>query len=484
MKYDVLTENNIFEKSNCGNSAFYNDSLYSLDNISEKQILGEFLRDEKIGLPDISERDMVKHFSDLADRTFSLDAHLYPLGSCTMKYNPKVNEDISSFSGFTDIHPLQDDEDVQGALQVIYEVERELSFLTGMDNFSMQPAAGAHGELTALFIAKKYFQQKGENRTKIVVPDSSHGTNPASASIAGYDLITISSKNGEVDLDELKKVADENIAVFMLTNPNTLGIFEKNVKQICRIVHDAGGLTYLDGANMNALLGLVKPGVMGFDMMHVNLHKTFATPHGGGGPGSGPVGVKHHLKQFLPYPEVVKLNEIFSFSFDNHEESIGPMKAFWGNFGVILRAHAYIEALGPKGLQETSKAAIINANYLKAKLKNYFNVPFDTHCMHEFVITPKDIDQTVKTIDIAKKLLDFGIHAPTIYFPLIVKEAIMIEPTETESLRTLDIFVEVLIDIAKLCKLSPDIMHKAPENTFRKRLDEVLAARKPHLKWE
>jgi glycine dehydrogenase subunit 2 len=490
MKHLSVKEKLLFEKSVPGSGAFAEGFLSSSASALEKikkHVPASYLRKEKIGLPEISERDLVQHYTHLAHRTFSVDANFYPLGSCTMKYNPKINEDIAALEGFASLHPHQNTEDIQGALKVLYHLERQLSFICGMDQFSLQPAAGAHGEQTALMMAKHYFQKRGEKRTKVVLPDSSHGTNPASAALCGLHVVTIpSTKNGEVDLEALAKECDENIAVFMLTNPNTLGLFEHQILQVCALVHKAGGLTYCDGANLNALMGISRPGDMGFDMMHVNTHKTLSTPHGGGGPGAGPVGVKSHLAEFLPVPRVLKegMQETdryrWSFDFPN---SIGSVKTFWGNFGVLLRAAVYIDSLGLKGLQESSKIAILNANYLRKKLEDTFLFPYTRPCMHEFVMMPDKEKSPGKTIDIAKRLLDFGIHAPTVYFPLIVKDAIMIEPTETESKQTLDEFVDRLKDIAEEARMNPLLLEQAPTKTYRSRMDEVQAARNPVLQW-
>lgn len=478
----MKNDKTIFDKSLEGSGSFSCEQELNIGNYLNKTIPEEYIRRGNIGLPEISEREVVKHYTHLSERTFSVDSNFYPLGSCTMKYNPRINEDLSSLKGFTMLHPLQESVDCQGTLELLYEFERKLSFICGMDSFTLQPAAGANGELTALLVARKYFSSRKENRKKVVVPDSSHGTNPASATIAGFELVTIPSKDGEVDMEALKKECDGNLAVFMLTNPNTLGIFERNVVEICKVVHACGGLTYMDGANMNALLGVAKPGDMGFDMMHVNLHKTFSAPHGGGGPGSGPVGVKKHLVEFLPVPFIVEEDNYYSLSFERNN-SIGCVKTFWGNFQVILKAAIYVDSIGMNGLQETSKGAIISANYLKKKLSRDFNIPVNRPCMHEFVMTPDENKSPAKTLDIAKRLLDYGVHAPTIYFPLIVKEAIMIEPTETENIQVLDEFVEVMFEIAKEARENPQILHDAPLNTFRRRLDEVKAARNPVLKW-
>ncbi len=487
MKNLSVKEKLLFEKSVSGSGAFAEEPSKLNGDKLGKRIPASYLRKEDIGLPEISERDLVQHYTHLAHRTFSVDANFYPLGSCTMKYNPKINEDIASMEGFACLHPHQSTEDIQGALKVLYHLERKLSFICGMDHFSLQPAAGAHGEQTALMIAKHYFQKRGEKRNKIVLPDSSHGTNPASAALCGFDVVTIAStKDGEVDLEMLAKECDENIAVFMLTNPNTLGLFERQILKICDVVHRTGGLTYCDGANLNALMGISRPGDMGFDMMHVNTHKTLSTPHGGGGPGAGPVGVKSHLAEFLPVPRVVqeweKHQTWYRWSFD-FPNSIGSVKTFWGNFGILLRAAVYIDSLGLKGLQNCSETAILNANYLRKKLEDTFTIPHNRPCMHEFVMTPDKEKSPGKTMDIAKRLLDFGIHAPTVYFPLIVKDAIMIEPTETESKQTMDEFVDRLKDIAKEARTNPELLEQAPTKTYRSRMDEVQAARNPVLQW-
>lgn len=471
----------IFDKSHSGRGSFSNIVNNSI--ISDTELPKKYLRNSDTCFPDISERDLVQHYSFLASKTYSVDMNFYPLGSCTMKYNPKINETISSLDGFINSHPLSNNEDIQGSLELLYHFERDLSAICGMDNFTLQPAAGAHGELTALFIAKKYFNSLNQKRLKVVVPDSSHGTNPASAAIAGFEIVTIPSNNGEVDISALEKECNSNLAVFMLTNPNTLGIFESNVKQICDLVHKCGGLTYMDGANLNALLGLARPGDLGFDMMHVNLHKTFSTPHGAGGPGSGPVGVKKHLSKFLPVPSIEKEQDKFFLNYKN-TDSIGSVKSFFGNFGVIVRAAVYLDSIGYLGLKETSQSAIIAANYLKKKLSEFFNIPYNKICMHEFVMNPDSNKCPSKTLDIAKRLLDYGVHSPTIYFPLIVKEAIMIEPTETESKSSLDEFVEIMQEIVNESKENPDFIHNSPHTTYRSRMDEVEAARNPILKWQ
>ncbi len=444
------------------------------------------IRAEEAELPEVSEIDVVRHYTRLSRRNHGVDSGFYPLGSCTMKYNPKINEDAARLSGFTGAHPYQPQDTVQGCLQILYEMDKMLSEITGMKRFTLQPAAGAHGELTGLMIIKAYHENRGdEGRKKIIIPDSAHGTNPASAALAGFDVVEVKSDlRGEVDIEELRTVVGEDTAGLMLTNPNTLGLFDENIKEIARIVHEAGGLLYYDGANANAILGIVRPGDMGFDVVHLNLHKTFSTPHGGGGPGSGPVGVKEELVEFLPSPSVEFKDGKYFVDY-NHEKSIGRVRSFYGNFGVVLRAYAYIRSMGPDGLRQVSETAVLNANYLLMRLKGHFDVPYDRVCMHEFVLSgQRQADNGVRTLDMAKMLLDFGYHPPTVYFPLIVHEAMMIEPTETESKETLDMFADTLISIAQKAKLESETVINSPYNTVVSRLDEVKAARTPVLKWE
>lgn len=436
-------------------------------------------------LPEVAEVDVVRHFVRLSQRNHGVDVGFYPLGSCTMKYNPKVNEDVAALPGFTRVHPLQPEETTQGALKLMYELSQYLAEIAGMDAVTLQPAAGAHGELTGMLIIKAYHRSRGdEKRTKVIVPDSSHGTNPATASLAGLEVVTIKSDTrGGVDLDELKAALSDEVAALMLTNPNTLGLFDENILEIARLVHEAGGLVYYDGANVNAILGIARPGDMGFDVVHFNLHKTFATPHGGGGPGSGPVGVKKELEKFLPVPVVVKDGDMYRLDYDR-PESIGKIKSFYGNFGVMVKAYAYIRSMGPDGLKEVSENAVLNANYLMKRLKDHYYLPYDRICKHEFVLSGKwQVEHGVHTGDIAKALLDYGYHAPTIYFPLIVEEAIMIEPTETESLETLDGFVDAMVEIAELAKNDPEKVKGAPYTMVVGRLDDVRAARQPDLRW-
>jgi len=467
----------IFEKSREGRIGV---SLPELDVPLKKDLLGsEFIRDE-LDLPEVSEVDVVRHYTKLSRRNFGVDNGFYPLGSCTMKYNPKVNEDVSRYLGFSDCHPLQPYN--QGCLKLMYHLEKMLCEICGMDAFTLQPAAGAHGELTGLMIIKAYFSDKGESRGKIITPDSSHGTNPASGSMCGFKTVQINSDDkGQVDIGELKEVLDSDVAAVMLTIPNTLGIFEEEILEITKLVHDNGSLVYMDGANMNALLGIVKPGDMGVDVMHLNLHKTFSTPHGGGGPGAGPVGVKKNLVKFLPNPSIVLNDDVYEFS--NSSKSIGKVRAFYGSFGVMVKAFAYIRALGSEGLKKVTENAVLNANYLKEKLKGSYKLPYDFLCKHEFVLSDEGLGNNVTTLDIAKRLLDYGIHPMTVYFPLIVHGAMMIEPNETESKETLDNFVNIMKKIRAEIDNDPSLVLEAPSNTVVKRLDAVKAARELDLRY-
>lgn len=452
-------------------------------NIQCDMIPEKYIRKSDPELPEVSEVDVVRHFTNLSQLNYGVDNGFYPLGSCTMKYNPKINEDIAGLEGFSSIHPYQLRETSQGCLQVLYEMDRLLSEITGMERFSLQPAAGAHGELTGLMIMKAYHMSRGDKaRTKIIIPDSAHGTNPASAALAGFDVVEVKSdEKGGVDIGALKMVVGDDTAGLMLTNPNTLGLFDENIKLIAEIVHKAGGLLYYDGANANAILGICRPGDMGFDVVHLNLHKTFSTPHGGGGPGSGPVGVKKELVPFLPVPLAEHDGKQYWLDYDR-PQSIGRVRSFYGNFGVVLRAYVYIRTMGAEGLRKVAENAVLNANYLMALLKGHFSLPYDRVCMHEFVLSYEGHKETgVRTLDIAKRLLDFGYHPPTVYFPLIVHEAMMLEPTETESIETLEAFAETLLGIAKEAESDPDKVKNAPYATPVSRLDEVKAARSPVL---
>ncbi len=468
----------IFEKSN---------GVSGISLTDENEDLGFLkgaLRKDAVGLPQVSELEAMRHYKELSDLNFCIEKGFYPLGSCTMKYNPKVNELLASLEGFTNLHPYMSDEDAQGALELMYKLQEALKKVTGMDAVTLQPAAGAHGELTGMMVIKKYFEVKGENRKKVIIPDSAHGTNPASANLCGFEIVPVKSNDkGQVDVEALKELLDENVAAIMMTNPNTLGIYEENVLEISKLMHDNGSLLYYDGANFNAVMGYSNPSLMGFDVVHLNLHKTFSTPHGGGGPGAGPVGVVEELKEFLPTP-VVDFDGEKYFRNYNLKYSIGSVKGFFGNFGVLVRAYAYILMMG-KNLKEASENAVLNANYLKEKLKEAYLLPYNEPCMHEFVLSgdKQKHDSGVSTLNIAKALMDENTHPPTVYFPLIVHEAIMIEPTETETKEVLDDFVNVMLKIAEEAKRNPEKLISAPHTTPVKRLDETLAARKPNLKY-
>jgi glycine dehydrogenase subunit 2 len=474
----------IFEHSKDGRVAY---SLPELDVPEiDESLPSEYVRTEAAALPEVSEPDLIRHYTELSRRNYGVDNGFYPLGSCTMKYNPKVHEDIAKMAGFANIHPYQAEETIQGALQLLYELQRDLAEITGMDEVTLQPAAGAQGEWTGLMMIKAYHHSRGDTqRTKVIVPDSAHGTNPASATVAGFETITIpSNERGLVDVAALQSVLGDDTAALMLTNPNTLGLFEEEIVEIARLVHEAGGLLYYDGANANAILGIARPGDMGFDVVHLNLHKTFTTPHGGGGPGAGPVGVKQALIPFLPTPTISQQAD-GTYTFDvNRPQSIGRVKGYYGNFGILVRAYAYIRTMGAAGLRQVSENAVLNANYMKARLAQYYDLPYAGVCKHEFVLSGnRQKKQGVRTLDIAKRLLDFGFHPPTVYFPLIVEECMMLEPTETESKETLDTFIDAMIQIAKEALETPEIVQEAPHHTSVKRLDEVLAARKPKLRW-
>ncbi|MBH0168575.1 MULTISPECIES: aminomethyl-transferring glycine dehydrogenase subunit GcvPB [Fictibacillus] len=475
----------IFELSKPGRVGYSIPELDVPEINVESIIPSDYLRTEEADLPEVSELQIVRHYTALSNRNHGVDSGFYPLGSCTMKYNPKINEDVARFPGFAHIHPLQDEETVQGAMEMMYRLQTSLAEITGMDEVTLQPAAGAHGEWTGLMMIRAYHEANGDfNRTKVIVPDSAHGTNPASATVAGFESITVKSdERGLVDLEDLKRVVDQDVAALMLTNPNTLGLFEEHILEMAKIVHEAGGKLYYDGANANAILGFARPGDMGFDVVHLNLHKTFTGPHGGGGPGSGPVGVKADLIPFLPKPVLVKEDDLYKFEYDR-PQSIGRVKPFYGNFGINVRAFTYIMTMGPDGLNQVSENAVLNANYMMRRLEPHFDLPFTQHCKHEFVLSGRRQKKLgVRTLDIAKRLLDFGYHPPTIYFPLSVEEAIMIEPTETESKETLDEFIEKMIQISKEAEETPELVQEAPHTTVVKRLDEATAARKPILKY-
>ena len=448
-------------------------------------IPAELLR-EDLPLPEVAEVDLIRHYTALSRRNFGVDVGFYPLGSCTMKYNPKINEDIAKLPGFTDLHPYAPASFAQGSLQLMYELRQYLSEIFGMADFTLQPAAGAHGELTGIMIFKKYFEKTEEKRTKILIPDAAHGTNPASGALCGYQTVTVrSNAEGGVDIEQLASLMQTDVAGLMLTNPNTLGLFERNIEKVAGIIHEKGGLLYGDGANANAFLGKTRPGDLGFDVIQLNLHKTFSTPHGCGGPGSGPVGVGEKLVDFLPIPRVVRTEAGFAWSYD-HPDAIGRVRTFFGNFNVMVKAYAYIRALGPAGLKRVAEIAVLNANYIQARLKPYFDLPYERPCMHECVFsgTRQVRESGVHTSDIAKRLLDYGYHPPTIYFPLIAPEAIMIEPNETESMETLDAFCDAMIRIVAEAKDTPELVKAAPLTTPVRRLDEVRAAREPDVCWK
>jgi glycine dehydrogenase subunit 2 len=476
----------IFESCTSGRVGY---SLPEMDvpEVDIKSLLPEgYLRDEDAQLPEVSELDIMRHYTALSRRNHGVDSGFYPLGSCTMKYNPKMNENVARYNGFAHIHPLQDESSVQGALELMYDLQQHLVEITGMDEVTLQPAAGAHGEWTGLMLIRAYHEANGDtNRNKVIIPDSAHGTNPASATVAGLEIVTVkSNENGLIDLEDLKLVAGEDTAALMLTNPNTLGLFEENIVEVAEIVHAAGGKVYYDGANLNAVLSKARPGDMGFDVVHLNLHKTFTGPHGGGGPGSGPVGVKSELIPFLPKPVITKQGEEYVFDYDR-PQSIGRVKPYYGNFGINVRAYTYIRSMGPDGLKAVTEYAVLNANYMMRRLADYYDLPYDRHCKHEFVLSGRRQKKLgVRTLDIAKRLLDFGYHPPTIYFPLNVEECIMIEPTETESKETLDSFIDTMIQIAKEAEENPEIVQEAPHTTVVGRLDETTAARKPILRYQ
>jgi len=476
----------IFEISREGKKGYSIPEKHFTDSDLLNTIPANLKRKEAAELPSVSEPEVIRHFVRLSQRNFSVDTNFYPLGSCTMKYNPKVNEDVARFEGFSKLHPYQTEDSQQGIMRLLNGLEQLLINITGMDRFTLQPAAGAHGELCGMMLVKAYYDKLGDRKRKnVIVPDSSHGTNPASAALFGFNVVEVrSDSRGRVDLAQLKELVNDETACLMLTNPNTLGLFEDEIQEIQKVVHDAGGLLYYDGANMNALLGLSRPGDMGFDIVHLNLHKTFSTPHGGGGPGAGPVGVKKRLIPFLPSPILEQEGDKFVWN-RSAPDSIGQLKAFYGNVGILVRAYTYILKLGRQGLQQISKDAIINANYLKKKLEKHFEVPFTDFCMHEFVAQAvKQNDLGIHATDIAKRLLDYGIHAPTIYFPLIVPEALMIEPTESESKETLDRFVQVMISIAEEAEQFPDRLTEAPFTLPVSRPNEVQAARQPVLTYK
>ncbi len=474
----------LFEKSKAGKEGIFVPQRKFPEKDFTQLIPADLQRKEPSDLPEVTEPELVRHFVNLSKKNFSVDTHFYPLGSCTMKYNPKIHEDIAALDGFAWLHPLQSEDQIQGMLQIFHDLQKALCELTGMYQFTLQPAAGAHGELCGMMLTKAYHESRGDGKKRhlVLVPDSSHGTNPASAAQYGYQVVQIpSNEKGRVDLAALEAALNDEVACLMLTNPNTLGLFENDILKIRELVHKKGALLYYDGANLNALLGAVRPGDMGFDIVHLNLHKTFTTPHGGGGPGAGPVGVSKTLEPFLPSPVIIQKENRFAFDFDR-PKSIGKVRSFFGNTGILVRAYVYIRMLGLEGLKRVSHDAVLNANYLRKKLSEVYENPHNEFCMHEFVLSASNFEsQQIHAGDIGKRLLDYGYHAPTVHFPLVVKEALMIEPTETESKETLDSFIDVMLKILKEIKETPELVRKAPHNMPIGRPDEVQAARKPIL---
>jgi len=479
-----MSERLIFYRGSKGRNGISISQPDILDVKPSEIISKQFLRDDIDGFPEVSELDAVRRFVNLSQMNFGVDTDFYPLGSCTMKYNPKINEDMARLAGFSKAHPYQPSDLSQGALQLMRELEDFLCEISGMDAVTLQPAAGAHGELCGMLMISAYFKNKGMPRKKVIIPDTAHGTNPASSTLAGFKVIPLKGGKGIISPDAVESIMDEDTAALMLTNPSTLGLFEANIKEIADIVHSKGGLVYCDGANLNAIMGIARPGDMGVDVIQFNLHKTFSTPHGGGGPGSGPVGVKKILEPYLPVPRIIKKGRRFGFDYDC-PLSIGRMRAFYGNFAVMVRAYSYIRTLGADGIKKASEMAVLNANYIKERLKKTYHLPFDQTCMHECVFSDKlQSENGVHTLDIAKRLIDYGFHPPTIYFPLVVSGAIMIEPTETENKETIDRFINAMLSIAEESKNSPDMVKDAPHSTEIGRLDETGAAKKPVLRWK
>jgi glycine dehydrogenase subunit 2 len=474
----------IFERSSPGRRGFTLPTLGVTRKKLSDLIPDSFLRKQEPELPEVAENEVIRHFVALSRLNYHVDKGFYPLGSCTMKYNPKVNEMVARLDGFAGIHPFQDEEDIQGALELMYYLSEDLCKISGMKAVSLQPAAGAQGELAGLMLIRAYHEEQGNPRKKVLLPDSAHGTNPASVAISGYKVVPVRSNDkGLIDLADLKNLLDDDVAALMVTNPNTLGIFESDIKQIKKMLDDVGALLYMDGANLNALLGIVRPGDIGFDVLHINLHKTFSTPHGGGGPGGGPIAVSERMEEYLPVPRINKTDSGFYFDY-NRPKSIGKVTTFFGNFGVLVRAFTYVRMHGDEGLRKISRNAVLNANYLLKKLAPYYELAYPSTPMHEIVLSAdKQKKQGVKAIDIAKRLLDLGFHAPTVYFPLIVHEAIMIEPTDTESKETLDEFVQAMIQIAQEAEKNPEGVKQAPVSTPVGRLDEAGAARNLRVRW-
>lgn len=472
----------IFETGSPGRSGF---SWPAEEGKLEEHIPSALLRSDIANFPELGELEVLRHFTRLSQRNFAIESQFYPLGSCTMKYNPKINEVVARLPGFAEAHPLAPPELLQGALTLLHELELMLAEISGMENVSLQPSAGAQGELTGLMLIRACLADRGDPRKKVIVPDTAHGTNPASSALCGYDVVQISSnERGVIDVATVEKAMDDTVAAVMITNPNTLGLFETNIEAIAEIVHAKGGMIYLDGANLNALMGIAKPGHMGVDVLHLNLHKTFSTPHGGGGPGAGPVAVTRTLSEFLPVPRIIKHGDRFELQ-ENCPKSVGRVRSFFGNFGILVRAYSYITALGGDGLEDASRMALLNANYIRKKLARSYQLAYNEPCMHECIFTDRLQQRSgVSTLDIAKRLLDYGHHPPTIYFPLVVSGALMIEPTETETPETLDDFIDVMLAIAAEAKEDPELVKNAPYSTPVRRLDEAKAARKPVLRWE
>ncbi len=483
----VFNEPLIFERSVPGRTGYSLPACDVPETKPEDVIPAAYLRDDIEGSPEVSEFEVVRHFTRLSQWNYSIDSGYFPLGSCTMKYNPKMHEEVAGYGGFSRLHPFVPDDLAQGAIRLMWELERALCEISGFDRVTLQPAAGAHGEMTGMMLIRAYLESQGNPRKKVLIPDSAHGTNPASCTLAGYTAVPIpSGSDGCADPAVIAEAMDDEVAAIMITNPNTLGLFEEHIAEIAGIVHQKGGLIYGDGANLNALLGRARPGDMGIDVMHFNLHKTFSTPHGGGGPGSGPVAVKQSLVPFLPVPipEYHQSDDRFYLDYDR-PHSIGKVHAFFGNFGVMVRAYAYILSMGASGLRQVAETAVINANYLMHRLKDVYHLPYEKLCKHECIFSDKRQHQySVTTLDIAKRLMDYGFHPPTIYFPLIVAGALMIEPTETESKETLDEFIAAMQAIAREAREEPDVLRTAPHRAKVRRLDETTAARKPKLRYE
>ncbi|MFO7983145.1 MAG: aminomethyl-transferring glycine dehydrogenase subunit GcvPB [Desulfuromonadales bacterium] len=474
----ILNEKLLFEHSDSGRRGY---RLPKLD-VPPVTLDPALSRNEVEGMPELSEVDVVRHFTRLSTWNYGVDSGFYPLGSCTMKYNPKINEMAARLPGFTGVHPHTPEELSQGALKLIWKLQDALSEISGFPGMTLQPAAGAQGELAGMLVIRAWHEANGNPRRKVLIPDTAHGTNPATAALCGYEVVPLES-DGTLSVEAVRECMDDEVAALMVTNPNTLGLFESQIREICDVVHEGGGLVYCDGANLNALMGIARPGDMGIDVMHFNLHKTFSTPHGGGGPGAGPVGVCEKLVPFLPAPVVVRDNDTYRLDVDR-PHSIGRMKAFHGHFGILVRAYAYILTMGAEGLKRASEMAVLNANYIRARLEDTYHLPYKGRSLHEVVFSDKNLGGGCKTLDVAKRLLDYGFHPPTVYFPLVVQGAIMIEPTETESLEVLDEFCDTMVQIAKESDEQPQLLQQAPTRTKIRRLDEATAARKPILRWQ